>query len=76
MELPVEHDAGIRVSMPFDLSAGAIVPEYHERLAAKFSLVPWPQWIKLPYVDKVRMVAFMRIYNSIDDHGRDSLRKM
>lgn len=55
--------------------------EYQERLAARFSLIPWDDgrgggWVALSYESKVRAVAFMRIQDAIDENGRDAMRKL
>lgn len=63
MVLPQKVNTGITIQGPTDL-----VPEYDEREAAIYSLIPWNQWDKMSYGDRVGVVAHYRVHQQIEAH--------
>lgn len=53
-------------------SNNGFVPEYEEREAAVFSLIPWVNWENLNWYDRAAAVAHYRMHNIIDAHINDA----
>ena len=45
-----------------------IVPQYEEREAARFSLIPWDHYLTLPLSARGGLVAYLRLHRLIDLH--------
>lgn len=52
---------------------GDFVPEYEEREAAVFVLVPWHLWEDLPWQERAAAVAHYRMHHLIQSHIDDAI---
>lgn len=54
-------------------NGSGIVPEYEEREAAVFALVPWAEWDNLNWHERASAVAHYRTHYSIEAHVNDAI---
>jgi len=52
-----------------------IVSELEERDAAKFSLIPWPDFKVMNRLEKADVIAYFRIRMEIDAHTNDEMTR-
>lgn len=45
-----------------------MVSRYEEHEAARFSLIPWPEWGGLPHAERANLIAYHRICIYVDLH--------
>ena len=54
-------------------SNNGFVPEYEEREAAVFALIPWSEWDNLSWYERAAAVAHYRMHNIIETHVNDAI---
>lgn len=69
-----EYPLNKHVSHGIEIKANnGFVPEYEEREAAVFALIPWANWEIIPWQERAAAVAHYRMHNLIESHVNDAI---
>lgn len=63
----------MRTGISLEPPVEGLVGEFEEREAARFGLVAWRQWVRLPYRERVAGVAHYRLFHLIEAHSADAI---
>jgi hypothetical protein len=69
-DVPVRQTVNTGIAIQ---SNNGFVPEYEEREAAVFALIPWSEWDSLSWYERAAAVAHYRMHQTIETHVNDAV---